>query len=156
VTTVRSQCFFGYISSSSLALLLLACTSVSLEQQQQQIRDQKFQFGVLSSEAFLSIWGPPTYQHEALVQFYPLHSGQLVPSFLVPTGEAPADWDSTMVSEVGRFFAYADRGELLGFVSNRLVYRGRVRPEEVHRVGKVWANELKFRTGTEAEFLQRR
>jgi hypothetical protein len=139
-----------------VVLTLAGCRSVSLEEQQQYIRNNDLQLRVLTSEAFLATWGTPTYQYEGLVQFYPLDDGQYVPSFLVPTGEAPENWDSTVLSGIGLFFAYAEQGRLLGFLDNRLVYRGHVPAAHVHALGKAWATEMKFRTRTEAEYLQRR
>jgi hypothetical protein len=155
---VPHRSLFAPSTRVTLAMLLLfgGCAGPSLEEQKRQIQNQNLQLRLLTSEAFLGTWGHPTYQYEALVQFYPLNDGQLVPSFLVPTGEAPPNWDSTILSGVGRFFAYADQGEVLGFLDNRLVYRAHVLSADVHRLGKVWAAELKFRTRTEAEFLQRR
>jgi hypothetical protein len=146
---------FLFLSLVSL-LSLAGCGSLSFEEQQRRIREHTLQLRVLTAEAFLTTWGPPTYHYDGLVQFYPLHDGQLVPSFLVPTGEAPKNWDSTIVSGVGRFLAYADRGEVLGFLDNRLVYFAQVPSAHVHALGKAWASELKFRTRTETEFLQGR
>jgi hypothetical protein len=137
-------------------LSLAGCGAVSMEEQQWHIRHQNLQLHVLTVEAFLTTWGPPTYQYEGPVQFYPLNNGQLVPSFLVPTGEAPKDWDSTILSGIGRFLAYAGQGEVLGFLDNRLVYHSHQPSANVRALGKAWANELKFRTRLEAEFLQRR
>jgi hypothetical protein len=139
-----------------VVLILSGCGGIPLEVQQRHIRDNDLQLRVLTSEAFLATWGAPTYQYEGLVHFYPVDDGQYVPSFLVPTGEAPENWDSTVLSGVGLFFVYAEQGQLLGFLDNRLVFRGPLPAADVHALGKAWAKEMKFRTRTEAEYLQRR
>ena len=96
---------------------------------------------MLSPQAFVETWGEPTYAHQEDMQFYPVENGNYVPRFRVPVGEWPRGWDSTIVSEEARFLAYADRGELLGFVNDRLVYRERMSTEQIHAVGKMWQRE---------------
>ena len=61
----------------------------------------------------------------------------------------PNGWDSTIVSEESIFFGYPDRGELLGFISDRLIYREAVPAEEVHAIGKMWKRDALFKTRLE-------
>jgi hypothetical protein len=131
-------------------LALAACGYfLSLEEQKARIMNGDVQFRVLSSRAFLETWGHPTYRHYERMQFYPIKGGNYVPRFRVPTGEHPPGWTSTVVSEPALFFGYADRGELLGFINDRLVYRERMPAEQVHAVGNVWKRESLFKTRLE-------
>ncbi|MFQ5992001.1 MAG: hypothetical protein ACE5NA_06145 [Nitrospiraceae bacterium] len=96
----------------------------------------------LSSEAFLQVWGTPTYDHSARTQFFVLNSGAYIPTFRVPLGEHPPDWDFVApLSQDAYFFAYADRNELLGFVDESLVYRERMDPEELNRIIEQWKKD---------------
>jgi hypothetical protein len=124
-----------------------------LEEQKVQIQQDQVRLHAQSTQAFLETWGKPTYVQHENMQFYPVKNGNYVPRFRVPTGEVPRDWDSTIVSEDAYFFGYAERGELLGFVNDRLVYRETVPTEEVHAVAKMWKRESLFKTRMETELL---
>jgi hypothetical protein len=140
-----------------LALLtLVQCRAVGLmlpplDEQKAHIREGQIQVRMLSPQAFVETWGEPTYAHQEDMQFYPVENGNYVPRFRVPVGEWPRGWDSTIVSEEARFLAYADRGELLGFVNDRLVYRERMSTEQIHAVGKMWQRESLFKTRLETD-----
>ncbi|MES4786808.1 MAG: hypothetical protein C4294_14385 [Nitrospiraceae bacterium] len=124
-----------------LVLLLLpleACVP-SLEEQKARLRNGEIYLQVLTSKAFLEIWGPPTYEHRELMQFFQVQNGNYVPRFRVPLGEAPEGWESAVVSEPAYFLGYADRG----------VYRERMSAEQVHEVGKQWKREALFKTRLE-------
>lgn len=138
------------------ALTLVQCQAIGLTlpplvEQKAQIAQGQIQLRTLSGQAFLETWGAPTYAHRENMQFYPVEAGNYVPRFRVPVGETPRGWDSTIVSEEAYFLGYADRGELLGFVDDRLVYRERVPSEEVHAVGKMWKREALFKTRMETD-----
>jgi hypothetical protein len=147
------------LSTLFLVALLISCSIASmptLELQKEQIRRHDLQLWRLTPEAFLEAWGPPAYVHEGSMQFYPQSDGQYVPSFRVPLGEVPKNWDSTVVTGFGRFFAYPEQGELVGFFENRLAYREAMPGDQVHALGKAWAHERKFRTTIETEALSPR
>lgn len=136
-----------------LVLLLTACgppfVLPSLDHQKRNIANNEIRLRALSSKAFLETWGKPTYRYRARVQFFPLENGNYLPRFRVPLGESPQGWDLTTVLEDALFLAYADRGELLGFIDQRLVYRERLSAEQVLAVVKQWKDEEQFRTGLE-------
>jgi hypothetical protein len=134
---------------ASMALFVTACAGPTLEEQRAQIRDNKITFKGLTMEAFLEAWGKPTYQHRELTVFYLMDDGNRIPRFRVPVGEAPAGWTAGVMAADAVFFGYADRGELLGFVDSRLVYRQQVPAEEIHAAGKQWAHEQRFKTRLE-------
>ncbi len=131
------------------AMVLLACSGPTLDEQKMQIRDNKITFKGLTIQAFLDTWGRPTYQHRELTVFYLMDDGNSIPRFRVSMGEAPEGWTEGAMAAEGVFFGYADRGELLGFVDGRLVYRQQVPAEEVHAAGKQWAHEQRFKTRLE-------
>jgi hypothetical protein len=134
----------------SITLSATACAGPTLEEQKTHIRDNKITFKALTMQAFLDTWGKPTYRHHELTIFYLMGDGNSIPRFRVPMGEAPEGWETGAMAAEAVFFGYADRGELLGFVEGRLVYRQHVPEEEVHAVGKLWAHEQRFKSRLEA------
>lgn len=120
-----------------------------LEHQKRSLANNEIHLRALSSKAFLETWGQPTAVYRARTQFFPLENGNYLPLFRVPLGTSPQGWDSTTVLEEALFLAYADRGELLGFIDQRLVYRERLSSEQVMAVVKQWKSEEQFRTGLE-------
>ena len=138
-----------------IAVALTGCL-LDLEEQKRHIRANDLPLKRLTPQAFLDVWGAPTYQYESDAQFYPVADGQYVPSFRVPAGEVPRNWNASIVSGTGRFLAYPDRGELLGFLANRLVYRERLPAAQLHSLGATWAREDKLRTSIERDLLKPR
>lgn len=141
------------LGASLPAMILAGACSCSalppLQEQTSHVLNHDIQLNRLTSEAFRQAWGPPTYEHRQRTQFYPVKSGNLIPQFRVPLGEAPDEWQASIVSQEGYFLAYAERGELLGFIEDRLVFHEQVPPDEVHAIGKAWANQRLFRTRLE-------
>lgn len=134
---------------AAMVFSLMACSGPTLEEQKAQILDDKIHFKGLTVQAFLEAWGKPTYTHRERMQFYTLEDGNSIPRFRTPLGEAPQGWSTGIISEDSTFFGYAERGELLGFADDQLVYREKVSTAEVHSVGKTWAREDRFKTRLE-------
>lgn len=137
-------------------MLASACGLVflpSLDEQKARIQRDDIRLHTLTSAAFLDTWGLPTYEHEELTQFFPVENGNFIPVFRTPPGEPPPGWDSAVVLGEARFLGYADRGELLGFLEDRLVYREQLPSEKIHAIGKVWKKEARFKTRMEREPL---
>lgn len=135
-----------------LSLIAGACTLQPLpplEEQKARILNNDIGLRTLTSQAFLETWGEPTYEHYESMQFFPVANGNYIPSFRVPLGEFPPGWDNSIVSEEALFLGYADRGELLGFLEDRLVYREQMPAEKIHAVGKQWKREELFKTRLE-------
>ena len=129
-----------------------ACSYIrppSLVEQEAMILDRDIQLNALSLQAFLNTWGPPNYGSREYTEFYPVENGNWIPQFRVPLGEPPPGWTHAVVREEGQFLGYVDRGELLGFVAHELVFRERLSPEEIHRIGKNWSTKSRFRTNLE-------
>src|SRR6185295_16713041 len=131
-----------------MTVLLLACAKKfpTMDEQKMQVRDGQLIMHRLSSRAVLDVWGPPTYERREQMQFFTLENGTYVPFFRVPLGEAPAGWDNGVVSGEAVFLAYVDRGELLAFLDDRLVYREQMPGESLHRIGKKWEKEDRLKT----------
>lgn len=134
------------------AIFFLGGCGVPLEEQKAHIRKHSLPFQILSTQAFLETWGKPTYVHQETTQFYPVKTGNYVPRFRAPMGEPPPGWDASVVSEPAVFLGYTDRGELLGFIDNRLVYREQMPASQIHEIGKNWQHEAIFKTRLETDF----
>ena len=122
----------------------------SLEEQKARILSDQITLRALTAQAFLEAWGEPTYSHSEPMQFFPVASGNYIPRFRVPLGESPPGWDDSIVSEQALFLGYADRGELLGFLEKRLIYREHLPAEQIHAIAAQWKREELFKTRLEA------
>jgi hypothetical protein len=132
-------------------LAVMGGCAVPLEEQKSHIRKNSLPFQVLTTQAFFETWGKPTYVHQEHTQFYPVKTGNYVPRFRAPLGEAPPGWDASVVSEPAVFLGYVDRGELLGFIDDHLVYREQMTASQIHEIGKNWQHEAIFKTRLETD-----
>ncbi len=131
-------------------LLLSACSSLpSPAEQERLVAQGELRFQQISSRPVLSGWGTPSYSSLQRCQFFPLTTGNWVPNFRVKLGEFPKDWDLSTIVGDGLFLAYADRGEVLGFYEDRLVYREQLPADQIHALGKQWQREAQFKTRLE-------
>lgn len=145
------------LNAAILSLLVTACAQTvphlqilpPLEEQKTLLQSGQLRVHLVTSRAVLDVWGPPTYKHQEYTQFFTLESGMYIPFFRVPLGEAPVGWDNGVIPGEAQFLAYAGRGELLGFLEDRLVYREQLSAEGVHSIGKMWDREAKLKTQIE-------
>ena len=139
-------------------LLLAACVKKfpTLEEQEAKVRNGQLVMHQLTSRAVLDVWGPPTYERREYMQFFTLENGGYVPFFRVPLGESPTGWDNGVIPGEALFLAYADRGEILGFLNDRLVYREQMSTDSIHGIGKKWEKEDRFKTQLEKSLSPRR
>ncbi len=151
INNSRRQDSFLPIFLAAILVVLVSGCAVPLEEQKAHIRKHNLPFHVLSARAFLETWGKPTYAHQENTQFYPVKSGNYVPRFRAPLGEPPPGWDATVVSEPAIFLGYVDRGELLGFIDDRLVYREQMAASQIHEIGRNWQHEAIFKTRLETD-----
>lgn len=135
-----------------LASTFAGCSLIppSLDEQKRFIADGQFHARPLSRRAFLELWGPPMYEHVALTQFYMSPNGNNIPVFRLEIGERPAGWNGSILYEVGDFWAYPERGELLGFIEEDLVFREQLSTEKIHVLGRRWQFENQFKTRLES------
>lgn len=132
-----------------LVLSLSACLMPSLDEQRQQILQGQVILHRVGVQAFLDVWGRPTYERTERTQFFVVEDGSYIPRFRVPLGEQPRGWVSMTAVGEARYLGYAERGELLGFLDDVLVYRERMTPAAVHAVGELWKRDDRFKTDLE-------
>ncbi|MGQ0811197.1 MAG: hypothetical protein ACT4OO_08220 [Nitrospiraceae bacterium] len=130
-----------------LAAVIAACHSLpSLEEQKQKIANNDLLLHQLTPRAFAETWGSPTYAHVEFTPFLTAEDGTLVPLSRIQLKQSPQEWADGVDAGDALFLAYADRGDLLVFLEDRLVYREALTPEQIHRLGKTWKHEAQFRS----------
>ncbi len=131
-------------------VVLSACGGLPpVEVQKQFIDKNEFPLQQLSPQAFQQTWGDASFTHLERTQFFEMPDKSLIPRFRVPLGETPEGWDGDLAGGVALFLAYADRGWLLGFLNDRLVYREQFPPQQLHALGTQWKREAEFKTRLE-------
>src|SRR5215216_2028354 len=122
---VMSRLVIG-VSLAAVLLIGSACARIfplPLDEQKSRIEAGQFRGAILQRQAFVELWGPPTYSHAEVTHFFVAPDGSYIPEFRVPLGEAPSGWDGSAVFADAVFLGYPERGELLGFVDDRLMSR---------------------------------
>ena len=148
---LKTQWSLSLFALAAVLLIFFEGCGVPLEEQKAHIRKNALPLQVLTIQAFLETWGKPTYVHRENTQFYPVKTGNYVPRFRAPLGEVPAGWDTSVVSEPAVFLGYVDRGQLLGFINDHLVYREQLSAAQIHEIGKTWQHEAIFKTRLETD-----
>ena len=100
----------------------------------------------LTPPAFVGAWGMPMYQHTEFMQFFVMKDGSYIPRSRLASGEQPRGWEASIEADDGLFLAYPDRGWLVVFLDERLVYREALTAAQLHEIGRGWKHEEKFRT----------
>lgn len=130
-----------------LAIVISACSGMpSLAEQEQYIRNNNLLLRKLAPRAFVHVWGEPTYQRMEFMPFFGMKDGSFVPRSRLALGESPAGWEASFDAGEGLFLAYPDRGWLVVFLDEVLVYREALSAEKLHELGQRWKQEDKFRT----------
>ena len=118
----------------------------TLAEQEQLVRENNLVLDRISSVAVVNAWGePPNYQSK-FTQFFVMPDFSMIPSTRVPVGETPRGWSAGVHAGESVFFAYPDRGWLLVFVDDWLVYKEELKAEEMETLVKAWAYEDRFKT----------
>lgn len=129
---------------------LLSCSGMpSLEEQERHVRNNELALHQLTPRAFVGAWGLPTYQHVEFMQFFGMNDDSLIPRSRLAIGEPPRGWEVRIEAGDGLFLAYPDRGWLVVFFEERLVYREKLTAAQLHELGRSWQHEEKFRTRLE-------
>lgn len=140
----------GWLSGLVVGSVFAACSSLpSMDQQEWLVRENSILVHRLTAPAIVNIWGKPSYHHAEYTQFFVMKDQSMVPRSRVPVGEAPAGWEAGFDVGEGVFFAYPDRGWLLVFVDDELVYREELQADQLHKLGKAWQHETQFKTHIE-------
>lgn len=130
---------------------VVGCSGMpSLEEQERHVRSNELMLQQLTPRAFVGAWGMPTYQHTEFMQFFGMKDGELIPRSRLASGEPPRGWEVRIEAGDALFLAYPDRGWLVVFFEERLVYREALTAVQLHEIGRSWRHDEKFRTRFEA------
>lgn len=130
--------------------LLAGCSSMPpLSEQEQHIRHNELVLKRLTPRAFVGVWGMPAYQRVEFMQFFGMKDGSLMPRSRLAIGEVPRGWDADVETGEALFLAYPDRGWLVVFLDERLVYKEALSGAQLHAIGRGWQYEDKFKTKLE-------
>ncbi|HSL05858.1 MAG TPA: hypothetical protein VK901_20270 [Nitrospiraceae bacterium] len=136
-------CVFIMVAFGSI----LGCSGMpSLEEQERRVRTNELVLNQLTPPAFVRAWGAPSYQHTEFMQFFGMKDDELIPRSRLPSGEPPRGWEVRIEAGDALFLAYPDRGWLVVFFEERLVYRERLTAAQLHELGRSWQHEDKFRS----------
>jgi len=126
---------------------VLGCSGMpALEEQERHVRNNELVLHQLTPRAFVGAWGMPTYQHTEFMQFFGMKDDSLIPRSRVASGEPPRGWEGLIESGDSLFLAYPDRGWLVVFFEERLVYREALTAAQLHELGRSWQHDDKFRS----------
>ena len=143
VLTKVIRCVCGVV----LLGLMVGCKSMpTLEQQEQLVQANSFVLDQITTRAVVNVWGKPPLYHSEFSHFFVMPDFSVIPRSRVATGEAPRGWKAGVHAGEGVYFAYRDRGWLLVFLDDRLVYKEELKTEELHAIAKTWAYEDRFKT----------
>ena len=118
----------------------------TLEQQEQLVEADNLALDQITSRAVVNAWGSPPLYHSEFTHFFVMPDFSVIPQSRIATGEAPKGWKAGVHAGEGVYFAYPDRGWLLVFLDERLAYKEKLKPEELHVLAKAWAYETRFKT----------
>ena len=154
---------FGFLRRSGWAWVfvvmalgsVLSCSGMPpLEVQEEHVRNNRLLLHQLTPPAFVGAWGAPTYQHVEFMQFFGMKDDSLIPRSRLASGEPPRGWEVRIEAGDALFLAYPDRGWLVVFFEERLVYREALTAAELHALGRSWKHEEKFRSRFEVPAAQ--
>lgn len=139
----------GLVAVATLGLTFGCSGMPSLEEQERHVRDNELVLHQLTPRAFVGAWGAPTYQHAEFMQFFGMKDDSLIPRSRLAIGEPPRGWEVRIEAGDALFLAYPDRGWLVVFFEERLVYREALTAAQLHALGHSWQHEDKFRSRIE-------
>ncbi len=129
-------------------LLVVGCKSMpTLEQQEQLVQRENLVLDHITSRAVVNAWGEAPFYHSEFAYFFVMPDLSIIPRSRVAAGEVPKGWRGGVHAGEGVYFAYPDRGWLLVFLDERLVYREKLGPDELRALAGAWAYEARFKTG---------
>jgi hypothetical protein len=139
-----------WLSGVLILVLIVSCKSMpTLEQQEQLVQANNLVLDQITTMAVVNAWGKPPLYHSEFSYFFVMPDFSVIPRSRVATGEAPKGWKAGVHAGEGVYFAYPDRGWLLVFLDDRLVYKEELKAEELHTLAKSWAYEDRFKTRLE-------
>lgn len=137
-----------WVSCGLLALMdVIGCKGMpTLEQQERLVRENNLVLEHVTTRAVVNVWGEPPYYRSKFTHFFVMPDHSMIPSIRVATGETPRGWSASVHAGEGIYFAYPDRGWLLVFLDERLVYKEELKTEEMQTLVKTWTYEDRFKT----------
>jgi hypothetical protein len=120
-----------------------------LAEQERHIRDNDLVLHQLSPRAFVGVWGMPAYQRAEFMQFFVMKDGSLIPRARLALGEPPRGWEVGIEAGDALFLIYPDRGWLVVFFEEKLVYKEALTAAQLHALGRSWQQEEKFKSKLE-------
>lgn len=145
----QRQCILSWFACYCLiaAVGLTGCQGApTLQEQEQYVRHNNLLLDRVTTRAVVNVWGEPPYHHSEFTHFFVMPDRSMIPSSRVVHGEVPKGWDAGVNAGEGVFFVYPDRGWLLVFLDEHLVYREELKADELNRIVNAWAYEDRFKT----------
>lgn len=124
----------------------------TLEEQSRLVQADNLVLDQITTKAVVRTWGAPPLYHSEFTYFFVMPDFSMIPQSRVATGQAPKGWTAGVHAGEGVYFAYPDRGWLLVFLDERLVYKEKLKSEEVDVLAKAWAYENRFKTRLDETF----
>ncbi len=133
-----------------LSVVFVACSSMpSLEEQKRFVTRNEIRLHDLTPRAFVEVWGKPTYARHQFSQFFVMKDGSFIPQSRLSLGDSPQGWETGLEAGEALFMGYVDRGWLLVFFEERLVYKESMSSAKIHDLGRTWKYEDQFKTRLE-------
>lgn len=130
-----------------IALIAAGCKGMPpLAEQERLVRENNLALDRITTRAVVNVWGEPSHYQRTFTHFFVMPDLSLIPSSRVAAGETPRGWGAGVYAGEGVFFAYPDRGWLLVFLDEQLVYKEELKAEEMRALVKAWAYEDRFKT----------
>lgn len=138
----------GKLAAGLVAIGIWAgCSSLPpIEEQERMVSNNDLALHRVTTRAVVRAWGKPPYHHSEFTHFFVMPDQSMVPQSRVVSGESPRGWDAGVYAGEAVFFAYPERGWLLVFADERLVYREELKADQLHAISKAWAYENRFKT----------
>jgi hypothetical protein len=139
----------AFVALGSLVILVVVggCKGMpTLEQQEQLVRANNLMLEHVTTRAVVNVWGEPPYHRSEFTHFFVMPDRSMIPPSRVVAGEYPKGWGWGVHAGEGVFFAFPDRGWLLVFLDEQLVYKEELKAAEMQALVEAWDYEDRFRT----------